>query len=248
MIYDIGVFALTASFVGLLFRGLRRKRRHAYENPYIQGLNRLKTHTVLGAFESESDARNNVLQIEASPFVENIGGIWGFKLFPTVDEAFHELTTESRSSILTEPIDVPGNWQLQGFHDHPIYTNIKYVIPCVPPDVPKNNPTGYYERSVVIAESWKDRSVILHFGGVDNAFYLWVNRKFVGFSKDSKLPAEFDISDTIRFGKANLIQVIVLRFSDGYYLEDQDMWNVSGIFRDVFVMSFPRLVHISDFR
>jgi beta-galactosidase len=247
MWYELGLFALSASVVGLVFRGIRRKKLKEYENPYVQGINRIKTHAVLGAFESEVDARNNVLQIEASPFVENIGGTWAFKLFQTVDEAFEELKNDGPSSV-SDPIDVPGNWQLQEFHDGPIYTNIKYIVPCNPPHVPKNNPTGFYEHNFFLSDTWKGRRIVLSFGGVDNAFYLWVNRKFIGFSKDSKLPSEFDISEVIRFGKPNRIQAIVLRFSDGYYLEDQDMWNVSGIFRDVHVMSLPRPVHIADFR
>ena len=134
-------------------------------------------------------------------------------------------------------VRVPGNWQLQVPGDTPIYTNIKYIMPVDPPYVPEeHNPTGYYRHSVNIPASWRKRKIILSFGGVDSCFYCWVNDKYVGFSKDSRLPAEFDITMALRSPSCEqvaIIECIVVRYSDGSYLEDQDMWNMSGIFRDV---------------
>lgn len=244
----VGLLAATGAVLALLFHSLRRKKKKYHSNPFIQGVNRLKSHTILGSFESIIDARNNVSQIETSPFVCNLGGVWKFRLFQTVDEAMKQVHYPT-DPHLSEPIQVPGHWQLQGFSDHPIYTNIKYIIPVDPPYVPELNPSGYYEREFIITESWVGRKIVISFGGVDNAFYLWVNHVFIGFSKDSRVECEFDLTEVTKFGMAtNLIQVVVLRFSDGYYLEDQDMWNFSGIFRDVHLISFPKIVHISDFR
>lgn len=243
-----GIIAATGAVLYLLFHSLRRKKKKYHANPFVQGVNRLKSHTILGSFESDVEARSHVSQIETSPFVSNLGGIWNFRLFSTVEEALHEVHHSTAASV-RDPIHVPGHWQLQGFSDHPIYTNIKYIIPVDPPFVPDKNPTGYYEREFVVAESWVNRKITISFGGVDNAFYIWVNHVFIGFSKDSRVQAEFDLTEVTKFnGATNFIQVVVLRFSDGYYLEDQDMWNLSGIFRDVHLISFPKVVHISDFR
>lgn len=244
---SLTVVAVSTVLLALVFRSLRRKKRKHHMNPFVQGINRLKSHALLGAFESDEDARNNVSQIEISPFVFNLGGVWEFRLFRTAEEALREVHNPSEQS-LKEPINVPGHWQLQGFNDHPIYTNIQYIIPVEPPYVPEMNPSGYYEREFTVTESWSNRKIVISFGGVDNAFYVWLNHVFIGFSKDSRVSCEFDLTDATNFGGApNLLQVVVLRFSDGYYLEDQDMWNFSGIFRDVHLISFPKAVHISDF-
>lgn len=144
-------------------------------------------------------------------------------------------------------IPVPGNWQLHVPGDIPIYTNYKYIIPVDPPNVPVNNPTGFYMHHFNISKSWKDRRNIICFNGVDSAFYIWCNSKFIGFSKDSRVPAEFDISDSLCYGTTNILEVIVIRYSDGYYLEDQDMFQLSGIFRDVYIYSLPKIVHLWDY-
>ncbi len=235
------------STLALVFHSLRKKKRKYHENPKVQGVNRLRSHTITGSFQSESEARRNVCQIEASPFVENIGGLWSFRLFKTVDEALAAVHNAPPQDC--DLIEVPGHWQLQGFSDQPIYTNIKYIIPCDPPNVPAVNPSGYYEHTFRVSDTWSGRRLIISFGGVDNAFYLWLNGNFIGFSKDSRLDSEFDITDVVSVGAVqNTLQVVVPRFSDGYYLEDQDMWNLSGIYRDVYLISYPKPVHISDFR
>ena len=144
-------------------------------------------------------------------------------------------------------VRVPGNWQLQVPGDAPIYTNKDYIIPVDPPNVPKEyNPSGYYRHQFVISKTWKNKRIIIHFGGVDSCFYLWFNDHYIGFSKDSRLPAEFDITKYVRLGEINMVECVVVRFSDGYYLEDQDMFNLSGIFRDVHLLALPKEVHIFD--
>lgn len=146
-------------------------------------------------------------------------------------------------------VRVPGNWQLQVPGDAPIYTNFQYAIPVNPPYPPEDNPTGYYRHCITTPKDWPSKKVILSFGGVDSAFYCWVNNQYIGFSKDSRLPADFDISRVVADGGGGaplVIEIIVLRYSDGSYLEDQDMWNLSGIFRDVSVIALPLEVSIAD--
>jgi len=143
-------------------------------------------------------------------------------------------------------ITVPGSWQLQGY-GIPIYTNVKYPFrPVKPPYIPhNNNPVGCYKRFFNIPNKWKDRQVFLHFDGVKSAFYVWINGNEVGYSQGSATPAEFNITSYLKEG-SNSISVKVFRWSDGSYLEDQDAWRLSGIYRDVYLFSTPP-IHIRDF-
>ncbi len=140
---------------------------------------------------------------------------------------------------------VPSNWQMQGF-DTPIYTNVTYPIPVNPPFVPQQNPTGCYSLTFEVgAEAIAEGQTRIVFDGVNSAFHLWCNGQWVGYSQDSRLPAEFDLSAVLRAGE-NRLAVMVLRWCDGSYLEDQDMWRMSGIFRDVSLQHKPAL-HIADY-
>ncbi|MCX7795299.1 MAG: DUF4981 domain-containing protein [bacterium] len=141
-------------------------------------------------------------------------------------------------------IPVPSNWQLLGY-GRPHYTSSMYPFPVDPPHVPTENPTGCYRRKFYIPSAWADKSVYLRFEGVDSAFDVWINGLYIGFSLGSRLPSEFDITPYIHIGE-NDICVVVYQWSVGSYLEDQDMWWLSGIFRDVSLLAMPR-VHIYDF-
>ena len=147
-------------------------------------------------------------------------------------------------------IDVPGHWQLQGW-GHPHYTNFNYPFPCHPPYVISENPTGIYETSFEVPNEWKNLDggldYRLRFEGVDSAFHLWVNETEIGYSQGSRHPAEFDITTVIQAKGANTLRVKVYQWSDGSYIEDQDMWWLSGIFRDVYLVAFPKDGHIEDF-
>ena len=144
-----------------------------------------------------------------------------------------------------DDIRVPANWQEFGY-GRPIYTNIRYPFPPDPPHIPHDyNPVGSYRRVFEIPASWDGREVFLHFDGVKSAFYVWVNGCKVGYSQDSMTPAEFNITRCLAPGK-NILAVEVYRWSDGSYLEDQDMWRFSGIFRRVYLFATPK-VHIRDF-
>jgi len=140
-------------------------------------------------------------------------------------------------------ITVPGHWELQGY-GQPVYTNIQYPFKPNPPLVPDENPTGCYRRIMTMPDAWVDREVYLVFEGVESGFHLWVNGKPVGYSQVSRCAAEFRITDVIRPGE-NVIAAKVYRWTDATYIEDQDMWWLSGIFRDVYCYATPR-THLWD--
>ena len=144
-----------------------------------------------------------------------------------------------------DTVVVPSNWQMHGY-DAPIYTNVTYPITVNPPFVPAENPTGCYSLTFNVDESWlQEGQTRIIFDGVNSAFHLWCNGRWVGYGQDSRLPSEFDLSAFLRAGD-NRLAVMVLRWSDGSYLEDQDMWRMSGIFRDVSLLHKPT-TQISDF-
>lgn len=145
-------------------------------------------------------------------------------------------------------LPVPGNWQMYGY-DYPIYTNWKYPFKPNKPYVPQDfNPVGSYVKTFELNSDWsaEKNQIFLHFGGVNSCFFVWLNGRYVGYSQDSKLPAEFDITKLAKTGQ-NKLAVEVYRYCDGTYLEDQDMWRVSGIERDVYIYKTPKL-RIQDFK
>lgn len=214
-----------------------------WENPLITGRNKRPGHVPMGAYPDAKLALS--CDRTASPFVRILNGLWKFYLAPkpeAVPAGFY-LPDFNASDWAT--IQVPGNWQLQGFDDIPIYTNVHYPFPANPPFVPEDNPTGCYRHSFNLEDTWEGRDIFLCFESVDSAFYLWVNGQMVGYSQDSRLPAEFEITPYVQPGK-NLLAVQVMRYCDGSYLEDQDMWLLSGIQRDVILYSKPKAA-IQDF-
>ncbi|MDT0552695.1 glycoside hydrolase family 2 TIM barrel-domain containing protein [Urechidicola vernalis] len=135
-------------------------------------------------------------------------------------------------------IEVPSDWQMHGY-DFPIYTNTIYPFPIDPPFIPDSfNPVGSYKRNLKIESDWEGQQVFMHFGGVNSAFYLWINGQKVGYSEGAKTPAEFDITKYLHVGN-NDVAVEVYRWSDASYLQDQDFWRLSGIERDVYVYAVP---------
>jgi beta-galactosidase/beta-glucuronidase len=143
-----------------------------------------------------------------------------------------------------DELPVPSCWQMQGY-GHPHYTNMQFPFPCDPPHTPTENPTGSYRRMFCPPAAWEGRRLVLRFDGVDNSFNVWVNGKHVGFSKGSRIPAEFDITAHVQFGKPNVLAVQVYQWSDSSYIEDQDMWWLSGIYRDVTLLALPA-THLFD--
>jgi beta-galactosidase len=214
-----------------------------WENPLIVGRNKRPGHVPLGAYPNAELALT--CDRKASPNVQLLNGVWKFHLAPRPEEVPTGFQTEGFDVSGWANISVPGNWQLQGFDDIPIYTNVAYPFPPDPPIVPKENPTGCYRNTFNLDPAWLGRSIYLLFESVESAFYVWVNGQIVGYSQDSRLPAEFDVTPYVRAGQ-NTLAVQVMRYSDGSYLEDQDMWLLSGIQRDVILYSKPR-VNLQDY-
>jgi beta-galactosidase len=176
----------------------------------------------------------------------SLDGNWSFRLFhrpEDVPPGFHQQDEDEPG---WRKIPVPSNWQLQDTWDKPVYCNMSYLFPPPPPRVPEENPTGCYRRVVEIPPSWKEKRTFLRFDSVDSAFYVWMNGSFVGYSQDSRLVAEFDVSDCVRSGQ-NLLAVQVMRFCDGSYLECQDFWRMSGIQGHVSLYAKPQ-VHLRDYK
>jgi len=179
----------------------------------------------------------NVYEIEKSPYVLSASGNWHFGYYPNgyddLPEAYHEAAFDPSG---LDQIQVPSCWQTEGY-DQCHYSNTRYVIPCDPPYVPNDNPCGLYVRDVYIGKAFDEKDTFIRFEGVNSCFYLWVNGTFIGMSKGSRLPSEFDISSAVIPNAFNRLTVLVLKFSDGTYLEDQDCWRFSGIFRDVYLLA-----------
>jgi beta-galactosidase len=164
---------------------------------------------------------------------------WEFQLLPAADTPLDEAAWQ--------PIAVPANWQLTeaGRADTPIYTNVQYPWPCDPPNIPAENPTGHYRNTLHIPAGWDGDRVFITFDGVDSAFHLIIDSEVVGYSTDSRLPAGFELTDLVAPGSDHLIELRVPRWSAGSYLEDQDMWWLSGIHRRVRLWSSP-IVKLHD--
>ncbi|MGC5775743.1 glycoside hydrolase family 2 TIM barrel-domain containing protein [Paenibacillus pabuli] len=217
-------------------------------NPEIFQLGRLQAHASMIAFPSISEALSS--DSNSSPWVQSLNGMWKFAFAETPDKRIQTFFQTDYDDSSWDEIAVPSNWQLQGY-DYPHYTNMTY--PWVerepelkPPFAPTTyNPVGSYIRSFTVPSDWKDRPVLLHFEGVESAFYVWVNGELVGYSEDTFTPAEFDITPYIGEGE-NKLAVEVYRWCDASWLENQDFWRLSGIFRNVYLHS-PSPVQIADF-
>ncbi|XP_078178746.1 glycoside hydrolase family 2 protein isoform X1 [Carex rostrata] len=186
--------------------------------------------------------------VKGLPFVQSLSGYWRFFLASSpsnVPSNFYESAFDDSN---WDSLPVPSNWQMHGF-DRPIYTNVTYPFPMNPPFVPSENPTGCYRKHFRLPKEWKGRRILLHFEAVDSAYFAWVNGVLVGYSEDSRLPAEFEITEychQLGSDKENILAVQVMRWSNGSYLEDQDHWWLSGIHRDVILLSKPQ-VFITDY-
>lgn len=201
------------------------------------------------------DASQTALRGDESSRVLSLNGTWKFHWSPTPEQRPQEFYRVDFDTSKWDSIVVPGNWQMQGF-GVPIYTNVTYPFRRQPPrvtaDPPESftqynlrNPVGSYARTFEFPAEWDGMRVQLCFAGVKSAFYVWVNGQQVGYSQDSMSPAEFDITEHLQSG-VNHLSVEVYRWSDGSYLEDQDMWRLSGIFRDVLLFARPA-VYVQDF-
>ena len=208
-----------------------------WENHQIDGINRMPARAHFLTFPSKEKALlNNNRYTHA---FKNLNGIWKFMFLDAPEYSPEGFFNSDFDVTKMDDITVPGNWQFQGYCKMH-YSDLWYNFPINPPYVPTENPTGIYKRTFFVEESYRDKKIIIRFCGVDSAYHLWINGKEVGYSKVARNESEFDITDLIRVGEENDVTVRVYQWSDGTYLEDQDMWWESGIFRDVELIGVPK--------
>jgi beta-galactosidase len=217
-----------------------------WENPEMIGRNKEPPHCTLIPYPDTATALKATC--EASPFYKSLNGSWKFNWVRKPADRPMDFYRPNYDVADWDDIAVPSNWELKGY-GIPIYTNVThpfYPENPNPPHIPHDyNPVGSYRTEFTVPDNWKGRQIFLHFDGVKSAFYLWLNGKKVGYSQGSMTPAEFNITKYLRKGK-NTLAAEVYRWCDASYVEDQDTWRLSGIYRDVYLFSTPA-VHLRDF-
>ncbi|MFT3786246.1 MAG: glycoside hydrolase family 2 TIM barrel-domain containing protein [Tepidisphaeraceae bacterium] len=212
-----------------------------FENPRLFAKHRLSPRMYFVPHPSRESALS-VPALSADPRTSSrllsLSGTWKFAYSLTAEEAPQGFETPAFDVSKWDDIDVPGMWQLQGY-GKPWYTNVQYPIPVDPPFVPTHNPTGCYRREFEVPADWSGQRVLLRFEGVDSVFIVFINGVEAGLGKGSRLASEFEITKLLKPGK-NVIAVKVHQWSDATYAEDQDMWWLSGIFRDVYLLARPQ--------
>jgi beta-galactosidase len=235
--------------------------RPDWENPEVFAINKENTRSTSIPYATEAQALKN--HYSNSPFYKSLNGNWQFYWVDKIADVPKDFYLEENYSDNIkqkwkkgEPnqtsgqsgwtlMPVPGNWEFNGY-GIPMYVNIGYGFTINPPFIDRNDsPTGAYRHKFEIPKDWDGRRVYLHFEAGTNSMYVWVNGKKVGYTENSKSPAEFDITEYIRPG-SNLLACQVHKFSDGYYMEDQDMWRLGGINRNVYLYSTAQ-TRIQDF-
>jgi len=206
-----------------------------WQNPEILHRNREKERAYFIPFHSEESAVGLHDHRGASRWFRLLNGDWAFRYFERCADAADGLFAKDCPLCDWDTIPVPLNWQMADY-DVPQYTNVDYPFPVDPPFVPDENPAGVYARDFVLPEDWDGRDTFAVFEGVNSCFYLYVNGENVGYSQGSRMQSEFNIAARCRPGK-NRIALKVLKWCDGSYLEDQDSYRLSGIFRDVYLLS-----------
>jgi beta-galactosidase len=224
-----------------------------WENPKVFGVNKETPHATLMPYADKASATQ--CDRTVSSWRKNLNGSWKFHWSPDPQSRPADFYKPNFSVADWKNIPVPGNWQLHGY-GVPLYTNITYPFAVNPPKVTDEPPAEYtnykwrnqigsYRTTFTVPAGWEKRQTFIVFDGVDSAFYLWLNGQKVGYSEDSRTPAEFDITKYLKKGE-NTLAAEVYQYSDGSYLEDQDFYRLSGIFRDVYLYSAPA-VHIRDY-
>ncbi|MDR2193628.1 MAG: DUF4981 domain-containing protein [Treponema sp.] len=209
-----------------------------WENPEIQEINRLPMRSPLLPFSSVQAALADVIAgpeyraPDENPFYFTLDGTWDFTLLDNPnDDDFRWLDS---GFAMNGAITVPGSWTRQGY-DKPHYTNVQMPFDETPPHTPQHNPTGLYRCAFTPPPLWKNRRIVLHIGSAESCTLVYVNGRFAGAGKDTRLPQEFDITEFIDTGGNNTICLKVVRYSDASYIEDQDQWWLGGVHRSVFL-------------
>jgi beta-galactosidase len=208
-----------------------------WEQPEVVALNREPMKATFFNFETRDKALAG--DKAASSYYRSLDGAWSFAYSPTPESRPRDFYKDDYDAGSWKTIQVPGMIQAQGF-GKPMFTNVKYPFPMNEPWIAHAiNEVGSYKRQFDVPSNWDGRDVFLHIGAAGAAYYIWVNGQQVGYSEDSKLPSEFNLTRFVRPGK-NSIAIELYRYADGSYLEDQDFWRVSGIERSVYVYAEPK--------
>ncbi|MCR9269469.1 MAG: DUF4981 domain-containing protein [Hyphomonadaceae bacterium] len=208
--------------------------------PQLTAISRMRARASLTPYPNEA-----ALMARQSPWRKSLDGAWRFQLIARPEAAPENWTTAPTSSEPWRSIQVPGVWTRQNTGDLPHYTNWQMPFDCQkPPTIPEDNPTGLYRYALQVPSDWGDRRTILHIGGFESMALVWCNGVFVGMGKDSRLPSEFDLTDAAKHGE-NQIAIMVTRWCDATWIEDQDHWNHGGLHRSVWVESRAQ-THIGD--
>lgn len=210
-----------------------------WKSPELLSINRLPARADFLPFDSPEQAQSN----EASLRVLPLDGAWSFRYFARPDDVLEDVLADFTASV--PAVAVPGNWTRQGY-GHPHYTNSAIPFPEDHPNVPDANPVGVYQRAVTIPKTWRGKRIIVHFGGAESVLCVYVDGCAVGMSKDSRLPAEFDITEFARPGRRLVITAAVIKWSDATFIEDQDQWWMGGLHRGVFLYATEK-IWIADF-
>lgn len=228
-------------FVFLFFSIVSYAQTNDWENPEVNSINTEKPRATYVPFEKlqwNNDSKSSL--------VKSLNGTWKFKYYKHPDLVPADFY-KTNNTAGWDNINVPSNWQLESDkYDPPVFTNIKYPFEANPPFVPKDyNPTGLYKTNFTLPSNWNGKQVFIHFAGVQSAMYLWINGTKVGYHEEGMLPGEFNITPYLKKGN-NFLAAQVLNWSDGSYIEDQDFWRLSGIYRDVYLYAAPT-VRMRDF-
>lgn len=237
------IFSISFLFLLIAFQGIAQKLE--WQNPDVTSQNREPIRASAIPFLTEADARAG---FDKASNIELLNGKWRFRMFAnplSLPAQFEKMRFEDDT---WDNFQVPANWEFKNYAT-PIYASdardlatwdsTTKIVEPQPPRIPAENPTGIYRRRFLLPEAWNGKEIFLHFGANKSAFYVYVNGRKVGYSEDSKLPAEFDITDFVR-PKENTVCLVVLRYSDASFLECQDFWRVSGIERDVYAFAVPK--------
>lgn len=225
-----------------------------FNNPGMISLNREADHAYMIPFaRTEQPEQLDILKRSRSPYYQSLNGGWRFGFYPNPDEVPEDFMNPGRDLDDWDVITVPSCWQTKGYGQCQ-YTDTDYPFPCDPPYVPYENETGAYVREFELPDFMLDKELYVVFEGVNSCMYLWVNGIFVGYDQVSRMPSEFKITQYLHEGR-NRIAAVVLKWCDGTYLEDQDAFRYSGIFRDCYILArekehirdvFVRQLHLED--
>lgn len=217
----------------------------------VNAINRFTTHTDFFAFAPNEKVYRTKLDMKQSTNFLSLDGDWKFNWVENANQRPTDFFRTDFDDSQWKTFPVPGIWEVNGYGD-PVYVNIGFAwrdnFKNNPPEVPiKENHVGSYRRTVHIPDNWDGKQVIAHFGSVTSCIYLWVNGQFVGYSEDSKVGPEFDVTKFLKKGD-NQLAFQVFRWSDGSYCEDQDFWRLSGVARNSYLYARDAKQHLKDIR